>query len=300
MRVPESLARWARTRELPRSGVRLFLYDTAEEGRVDGPGAKTTLLLVHGLGDEADTWQAVIPGLAHAHRVIAPDLPGFGRSPLPRRRLLSPQALAGLLLELLESAGAEDLVAVGSSLGATLVHLAATKRPSAFRGLLLVDGGFLPPSPLPPAIRTMLIPGLGERRYRSLAAHPAAAYITLVPYYASLDGLPEQMRAFLRARVAERVTSRTQGAAYLSVLRRFVLWSALRRGAAARRARVLPVPALYLWGSEDRIVPPAAGREAAARHPGSRFQTIARAGHLPHQEQPDAFVEVLTGFLASS
>ena len=51
----------------------------------------------------------------------------------------------------------------------------------------------------------MMLPGVGERRYSSLADRPDAAYATLAPYYASLDALPAPQREFLRARVAEQL-----------------------------------------------------------------------------------------------
>jgi pimeloyl-ACP methyl ester carboxylesterase len=67
-----SLAPFAKT--LPTPNGNLFYYDT-------GVSDKQTVILLHGLGDEADTWRHVFPALTGAgYRVIAPDLPGFGRS----------------------------------------------------------------------------------------------------------------------------------------------------------------------------------------------------------------------------
>jgi pimeloyl-ACP methyl ester carboxylesterase len=291
MQVPRALQPFARA--APGGARGLFYYDTGPAGDVNAP----PILLVHGLGDEADTWQGVVPILARRHRVVAPDLPGFGRSPLPPRRFLGPVALAGTLAGLVDGLGLEGVICVGSSLGALLVQLLALRRRRLVSGLVLVDGGLLPPTRLPRPILMMMLPGVGERRYSSLAGRPDAAYATLAPYYASLDGLPAAQREFLRARVAERVASDSQKKAYLATLRRFVAWTALRQAAAARHARGLSVPTLYLWGKEDRIVPPALGQAASALHPGSRFMSIEGAGHLPHQERPAEFLDALREFV---
>ncbi|MCS6863432.1 MAG: alpha/beta fold hydrolase, partial [Abditibacteriales bacterium] len=72
-----ALAPYVRKVQL-RSGLTLFAF---EAGAPDAP----PLLLIHGLGDEADTWRHVFLPLAERYHVIAPDLPGFGRSDKPRR-----------------------------------------------------------------------------------------------------------------------------------------------------------------------------------------------------------------------
>jgi pimeloyl-ACP methyl ester carboxylesterase len=292
MEVPEALRPFARP--AARGGSALFYYDTGPAGDVNVPA----VLLVHGLGDEADTWQSVLPILGRERRVIAPDLPGFGRSPLPPRRFLGPVALSRTLAALLERLGLADVVCVGSSLGGLLVQLLALQSPRLVRALVLVDGGLLPPAPLPWALLMMMLPVIGERRYHSLASRPDAAYATLAPYYASLDSLPAAQREFLRARVAERVSSSTQQKAYLATLRRFVMWTALRQQAAARRARALNVPTLYLWGSDDRIMPASLGRAASGLQPGSKSVQIDGAGHLPHQERPAEFLSAVDSFLS--
>jgi pimeloyl-ACP methyl ester carboxylesterase len=59
----------------------------------------------------------------------------------------------------------------------------------------------------------------------------------------------------------------------------------------------IAVPTLVLWGASDRIVGPAYGRAYSALIPGARFELIDAAGHHPHIEQPEAFVERVVSFL---
>ncbi|HWQ14996.1 MAG TPA: alpha/beta fold hydrolase [Roseiflexaceae bacterium] len=280
--IPAALAPYARAVRLP-GGPRLHYY---EAGDPDTP----PLLLVHGLGDEADTWRHVVAPLAARHRVIAPDLPGFGRSDRPRvayTLAFFARTLAGLLGAL----GVERATLVGSSLGAAVVQRLALARPALAERLVLV-GGALPVTPIrpPAALLLFLTPGLGELMYTGLRASQDAAYETLRPYYADLDALPAADRAFLRERVWARVWSAGQRRAYLSALR----WLAVEAAFRARELRAqlahLAVPTLLVWGERDHIAGRAAAEDMAGLLPDARLVTIACAGHLPHQERSEEFV----------
>lgn len=141
-------------------------------------------------------------------RVVAPDLPGFGRSEHPRQAYTL-NFFAETVAALLESLG------VGQ---ATLVAR-----------LVLVDG---PPvrGRLTKAQLLFLLPGQGEKLYNSFRSSQEAAYQSLRPYYASLDTLPPEDRQFLR----ERVWSDDQQRAYLSTFR-WMAWEHLLGGQAWAR-----------------------------------------------------------------
>jgi pimeloyl-ACP methyl ester carboxylesterase len=63
------------------------------------------------------------------------------------------------------------------------------------------------------------------------------------------------------------------------------------------RLRRIDVPVLILWGVADRIVlNPDYGRAFAAAIPGARLETVERAGHYPHIEQPDEFARRALAF----
>jgi pimeloyl-ACP methyl ester carboxylesterase len=284
MLIPRLLQPFARQVELPRSRVRLFYY---EAGDADSPA----MILVHGLGDEADTWRRVIGSLSGSFRVIAPDLPGFGRSSLPVRRPLSPPFLAGVMRELVDQLGIRHATWVGSSLGASIAQIVAIRWPARVARLVLVDGGVQARPRLRAALLGMLVPGAGERRYANLSHDLDAAYETLRPYYGNLDGLPPAERAFLRERVKDRVTSDTQRVAYFSAFRSLLFWMLLAGRRAARRARSLDGKTLYVWGSDDRIVPSGSWNAKNAR-----VTILAGAGHLPHQELPEEFVQAIEEF----
>lgn len=297
MESPEWLRPYARGIALPRAGLRLFYYDTADG---DEDGSRPVLLLVHGLGDEADTWRAVIPALSRRYRVLAPDLPGFGRSSLPRRPRLGPPFLRDTLLELLDALGVERATLVGNSLGASLVQLVAMARSRLVERLVLVDGAVAVRLRFRSSMLLSLLPGVGELRYRGLSRNLPAAYASLRPYYASLDGLPPSEREFLRRRVAERVQSGKQQRAYLSVYRGMARWTVAQGRAIIQPSLAIAAPTLYIWGAEDRIIPLTVGRQVCSLQAGARLEVIPAAGHLPHQEDPQAFLRAVEGDPAPS
>ena len=108
------LAPYLRHVHLPKSGCTLALYDA-------GRGESGPLLLIHGMADEADTWRHLLPALSAQHRVLAPDLPGFGRSEQPRR----PYTLVFFqetMLELLDELEIDRATLIGHSLGGMIAH----------------------------------------------------------------------------------------------------------------------------------------------------------------------------------
>ena len=85
-----AFASFVRRIELTQHKLVLFLYDAQP-----GDSRRTPLLLVHGLGDEADTWRHVLPALAAQQRVLAVDLPGFSQQ----------QQIIKVLKDIVEAAG---------------------------------------------------------------------------------------------------------------------------------------------------------------------------------------------------
>jgi pimeloyl-ACP methyl ester carboxylesterase len=265
----------------------LFLYEA-------GDRQAPPLVLIHGLGDEADSWRHVLEPLAADHRVIALDLPGFGRSDKPRRAY-SLGYFARTVARLLDLLGVARPTLVGSSLGAAVAQRVALASPERVERLVLVGGALPLERGLPPApLWWFLTPGVGELAYTSLRRSQDEAFATLRPYYADLDALPAADREFLRERVWARVWSDEQRRAFLSALRWLAVERALRAPQLRARVTGLVVPTLLVWGEHDRIVPRGAADDLLTLVSGARLEVVPGAGHLPHQERPAAFVSLLT------
>jgi len=213
------LERWSHQVQLPQSAINLHVYDTG--GGEDGG---TPILLLHGLGDEADTWRHVLLALGPGRRAIAPDLPGFGRSDQGKYPYSIP-FFAGIMLELLDMFSISHVVLVGHSTGAAVAHEFAVEHPERVEKLVLIGGSLVSKeTPLNLGLFLFLVPGLGEWSYNRLRRDSQEAYCTLEAYYNRLEDLPQADRDFLFQRVNERVWSDGQRRGFLSTLRSLARW----------------------------------------------------------------------------
>lgn len=274
-----NLADFGRVLWLPKANLHIFFYDI---GSKDQPAA----LLLHGLGDEADTWHALAGSISSRWRLIAPDLPGFGRSEGSDRKMTG-AFFTSVVLELLEVLEIQRVLLAGHSLGAFLAHQIALEYPNLADGLVLIDGSLVSkPASFSLTTLIFLIPGIGELFYRSLRKDPQAAFRSLDGYYSDLKQLPDDLSKFLYQRVNQRVWSDTQMQAYFSTLRNFAVRAARQPKGLESRLRALGVPTLVFWGSEDDLYSPESGAETARLQPNARLVIIPQAGHNSHQENP--------------
>jgi len=273
----------------------LFAFDSRPGAGDSSAGDRPTLLLVHGLGDEADTWRHLYPLLSDGCRLMAPDLPGFGRSPAHGRVTLA--SCADALGALLEAEAPGGAVLVGSSLGAVLSELVAQKNPRLVRGLVLVDGGAPMAGSPSKGLVSMLLPGSGEGQYRSLRGKPEEAYRSLYPYYADIGALPEADRSFLARRVVERVESDTQMRAYFSLFRSLALALAFGGGRFRRAIGAFPAPILLVWGGRDLVAPRATADLLKGIAHNASIVDLPEAGHLVQQERPAELASAIARYL---
>jgi pimeloyl-ACP methyl ester carboxylesterase len=287
----------------------LFYYDHDPSGTA-GRSGKPVLILIHGLGDEADTWRHLIPLLGAAgYRTLAPDLPGFGRSPIPRHSSLGRHRDAVLeLAEAVSETYGSGIVLVGSSMGAAAAEAAAlaasAKNQNSIKALVLLDGCIpvktISLSTLAGLLVTAL-PCIGKKWYRSLRDNPQGAWRSLFSYYADIHSLSEEDKDFLKARVMDRVLSPSQERGYFSSLRSMI-FQHLRSGYYRRIGR-WPGKIALVWGEKDTVIPPAEAelflklRAKAAGGGSTELSIIPGAGHLPHQEKPAETAEAILAFL---
>ena len=104
--------------------------------------APETLVLVHGFGDSAETWSLVLPRLRGGRRVLAPDLAGFGRTPIPPAGM-SFSILGEYLGWFLDAVGAGKIALLGNSLGGAVAIRYAAEHPERVDHLFLLDSAGL-------------------------------------------------------------------------------------------------------------------------------------------------------------
>lgn len=285
-----SLTELGKTAAIPNLDLSLFYYEA-------GDPAHSALILIHGLGDEADTWRHQILPLSKDHYVIALDLPGFGRSDHPKRAY-NPDLMMGSILGLMDVLGLEKATLMGSSLGGILSQGIAVAHPERLSGLVLVDGALYQPDQMTDrGLQLMQIPLIGEAIYTGLRKNPDAAYDSLRPVYQDLDALPEVDRDFLYTRVNQRVWSNDQRRAYFSTLRNLIPWVSKAQSDLPGRLSALTIPTLVIRGELDPLFSANNAAAIQALQPDVETLSISGMGHLPQQENPDAFLKGLSEWL---
>ena len=293
----------------PAEGSLFFLDSSLEETSLEetspawNPAGLSTagrpvFVLIHGLGDEADTWRRLIPLLnARGYRVLALDLPGFGRSAAPHKISLKTHAAA--VIKLLESAcPGSPVILAGNSMGAVIAETVAFRKPELVRGLILIDGS-IPGGPSNPGIFGLAKLLFSRKWYRSYRDDPDGAWASLYPYYADLDAMPQEDKEFLRGRVMERVESSTQEHAFFSTQRSLVgaFITAVSRYTSGIKSYKGKIQ--LIWGEKDRIVPLSSVNVFKTLRPDIALDVIPGAGHLPHQEKPEETARIMAGFAKS-
>jgi pimeloyl-ACP methyl ester carboxylesterase len=286
MRPFSGLEQWSRQVKLLQSGINLYLYDTAAEAQI-------SILFLHGLGDEADTWRHVLPLITADYRCLAPDLPGFGRSDKPDRSYTIPFFMS-TMLELLDSLSISRAVIVGHSTGAMIAHQIALTHPERVERLVLIGGSLVSKSqPINPGLLLFLVPGLGEWTYNRLRKSPQAAYQTLESYYSRLEDLPQADRNFLFQRVNERVWSNGQRKGFLSTLRNLAAWLPTQQKDLPKRLRGWAVPTDVIWGEMDHVNPVENAHALIELMPSARLVIVPKTGHNLQQERGQIVAEVI-------
>ena len=277
-----------RAREVEALGVRTAYL---EAGSADAP----PVLLLHGLGATNASLLPCLVDLAADHRVLAPDLPGFGKSAAPKASY-SPAWFAAWVEDFQRQVHARPAVVLGNSLGGRIALEAGMVHPGSIRGLIL-----LAPSPAfrrlrqgVPAVKVLpaqlgrlpfaLPHGAVVEGIRGMFSDPARLP---QPWY---DAAADECVRVLRS-PAHRV-------AFLACARQIYLEDAYgRRGFWDRLPGLLP-PALFVWGDRDRLVPSSFARHVADALPGAGSIVLEDCGHVPQFEHPEQTMAVVRGFLS--
>jgi pimeloyl-ACP methyl ester carboxylesterase len=212
--------------------------------------------------------------LAKRYRVIAPFHPGYCATPLPDW-LGSVEDLAYLYLDLADALGLEDAILVGACLGGWVAAEMMVRSTRRFSRLVLVD---------PVGIK---VRGRDDRDIADMHAMPRADYLRLAWADAAKGEL--DFTQMPEAELAAIVRGREAFALYG--------WKPYMHNPRLRRwLHRIDRPTLLLWGAEDRIVTPAYGEGWVREIAGAKLTVIPNAGHFPHWEQPEAFVQQLSAF----
>jgi pimeloyl-ACP methyl ester carboxylesterase len=247
-------------------------------------GKGAAVVLIHGWASSSFTWRKIYSPLSNSFHVIAVDLPGFGNSqPLPGG--LSLEAVGAHITVLMDKLMIDRFAVVGHSMGGVVASYLAATFPDRVWGTVLAAPGFMTVTD-------------GRRPF----------FVELVrrrPIGRILAGMLVNRwfvgRALRNACYEKQAVTGEMVEGYLRSVKQHPLTLLdafkLSEGFKMEMLEKITSPALMIWGSHDRWVPISIGHEISKTR-GWDVRIIENAGHLPHEEKPGEFIQILHQFLA--
>jgi pimeloyl-ACP methyl ester carboxylesterase len=265
---------------------------------LDHGGSGPLVVCVHGLEGSAYNWNLVAPHLAETHRVVAPDLSGFGYTD-PIDDDSTVERNAQLVADVIDYYGGPAIL-IGNSMGGLISILTAERYPDKVVRVVLIDPAapvFSWASVVPSAVVRLsvpLIPFLGPRlieAYKQKITPEAAVH-------EALD--------FVTADISRIVPSVYDAALEIAQLRRLQPWATdaliqatnsmapyvLRKGRFATLIHKLSQPTLLVHGIQDELIHVEAATWMSLQRPDWTVVYLDDVGHVPMLEVPDRFLSV--------
>jgi pimeloyl-ACP methyl ester carboxylesterase len=271
------------------------LQDIATNGttlhvRVGGSGP--AVVLIHGFGDTGDMWTPLAIELARNHRVVAPDLRGIGLSAKPEdgyEKKNQAKDIRGVL----DALGIDQADVVGHDIGVMVAYAYAAAYPTKTTRLVVMDA---PPPGIPPWDEVVRNPKLwhfdfyGKDVFRLVQGRER---IFLDRFYNDFGGQPEKIDEGTRNHYAQLYA---QPGAMKGALSQFQAFRQDAKDNLESMKTKLTMPVLAVGGEKSF-----AGLQAVVMRNAATNVTelvVPRAGHWLMEEEPNATVQGITGFLA--
>jgi len=255
-------------------GAKIF----AGTGGRDFDSALPTVVFLHGAGLDHTVWALLARWFAHrGFGVLAPDLPGHGRS--ESESLQSIAAMADFTAALITAAGARNAMIIGHSMGSLVALETAARHPDKVAALgLIAAAAAMPVSP--------------DLLKAAEANDPAAIDMVSIWGYGVAAGIGGSLApgAWMLG-AGRRLLERARPGV---LFRDLFACNAYRDGLAS--AAKVKVPATLVLGERDLMTPAEAGRELAAALPDARVVALKGAGHMLMSERPDEVLGALREF----
>ncbi len=262
--------------------------------RMAGSG-KPLVVLLHGSFLSLRSWRFVFDKLAENATVLAFDRPAFGFTsrPLPSKATgvsYTPEAQCDLVIALIKKLGFSKAILVGNSTGGTLALLCALRYPQHVEGVVLagamIYSGYATsevPAFIKPAMKAMtplfsglmkfLITRLYDRNIRG--------------FWHNKERLGDDVLAAFRSDLMHGNWSRAFWELFLETHHLHL----------EKRLKTMSLPSLVITGEHDLTVKTEESIRLARELPCAELVVVPDCGHLPHEEQPEAFLVAVRKFL---
>ena len=274
---------WASEATVDGGGVPIFFREI---------GSGPPIVLLHGFPQTGRCWRGVASRLATGHRVLVPDLPGYGRSGRPEA--FDAATLARTITAFMAAAEAPRATVVGHDWGGGIAYRIAGSHPDALDRLVVVNSPYreldLKRGWYMLAFNLPVLPELAFTASRGRivdlflrvgAAQPDA-----------FDG--ESLAAYRRA--LRPLDRRRNALAYYRTVTRHALLRAAGRRSGTPPGRI-GCPAMIVWGADDPALPVRLVDGIARDIPHARIETLPGIGHFVPEEAPGQLARLIADFV---
>ncbi len=244
-------------------------------------GEGKALIILHGLGNNSQSWAHQLRQLEEQFRVIAWDAPGYGDSSDPKEEFQQFSQFADVLKEFLDRLGLQSVYLLGHSMGSAIALDFTSRFPEMVDALIIADAtrGAAGVSPEENERR------LQNRLHAINTLHPSELARTRVKALLSPNASVEVVKE------AERIMSQVRPAGYRSVS------YSLSNLNQMDLLSTISVPTLVMCGELDGVTPVSESKVFHELIPHSKLAIVPNTGHLCYQEDPETFNQFVTAFL---
>jgi pimeloyl-ACP methyl ester carboxylesterase len=257
-------------------------------------GTGNPVLCIHGFGASLFSWRNFVDPLSQNYQLILIDLKGCGDSPKPPDSRYSIEDHADLVYKFILDQDLKNLTLVGNSFGGALALLLSVRlienEPGRLRALVLIDPGAYPQY-IPGYVKLIGFPVIGALAVYLTPATSMAKSVLKLAYYDSRKITAEQIAAYAAPLAAPG------GKHALLETGKGIIPPNIDELIA--KYKDINVPTLIIWGMQDKIISPEAGKLLVQAIPNSTVQWIDQCGHVPQEERPEATVPLVLEFLRS-
>jgi pimeloyl-ACP methyl ester carboxylesterase len=275
----------------------LRMHDVRLPGRtvsVLTMGEGPDVLLLHGLGGTKSSFFETAGALAReGYRVHALDFPGFGASSKPLTAPYTAAWFAATVLETMDAMGIDGAFLVGNSMGGRVAIEVAMRAPERIDGLgLLCPAVAFVKRQFHPIVR-LLRPEVSLLPHAIPRALVARQFWSL---FADRDAIDPALADVVVDGFRKTYSSPGARHAFLASARNLYLDQPWGRKGFYARLSDLEVPALFVWGSHDKLIPAGFSHIVAEWLPSARQVVLDGCGHVPQVERSDEVNAMLSEF----
>lgn len=270
------------------AGLRIHCLTAGDHG--------SPVILLHGGGvDSASlSWKCMLPALATSHRVVAPEMPGYGESDRPASFQHTIENYIALTLQIMDALRIDQAHIAGVSMGGAIAIGFALAHPDRVLKLVPVSSYGLQRSVSSQSLSYYITRNtlMNDMTYALLKRSRSLAGASLKAIFAD----PKNITPDLVDDVFAEIKKAGTGHAFAQLQQHEVMRAGVRTN-YMDRLHEITAPTLFIHGEKDSLVPLADAQEATRRASHARIEVMQNCGHWPQRERPDEFNRIIDAFL---